>query len=90
MTEEPFAPLSPMLSFKDYDEVIERANNHDNGLSSYVCTSSMKKAYQTADALETGMVSINTPVVAVAEAPFGGIKQSGYGREVEAKLLKIT
>ena len=88
MTEEPFAPLSPMLSFKDYDEVIERANNHDNGLSSYVCTSSMKKAYQTADALETGMVSINTPVVAVAEAPFGGIKQSGYGREGGSEAIK--
>ena len=88
MTEEPFAPLSPMLSFKDFDEVIERANNHDNGLSSYVCTSSMKKAYQTADALETGMVSINTPVVAVAEAPFGGVKQSGYGREGGSEAIK--
>ena len=88
MTEEAFAPLSPMLSFKDFDEVIERANNHDNGLSSYVCTSSMKKAYQTADALETGMVSINTPVVAVAEAPFGGVKQSGYGREGGSEAIK--
>ena len=88
MTEEPFAPLSPMLSFKDFDEVIKRANNHDNGLSSYVCTSSMKKAYQTADALETGMVSINTPVVAVAEAPFGGVKQSGYGREGGSEAIK--
>jgi succinate-semialdehyde dehydrogenase/glutarate-semialdehyde dehydrogenase len=88
MTEEPFSPLSPILSFKNFDEVIERANNHDNGLSSYVCTGSMKKAYQTADALETGMVSINTPVVAVAEAPFGGIKQSGYGREGGSEAIK--
>ena len=48
----------------------------------------MKKAYQTADALETGMVSINTPVVAVAEAPFGGIKQSGYGREGGSEAIK--
>ena len=48
----------------------------------------MKKAYQTADALETGMVSINTPVVAVAEAPFGGVKQSGYGREGGSEAIK--
>ena len=48
----------------------------------------MKKAYQTADALETGMVSINTPIVAVAEAPFGGIKQSGYGREGGSEAIK--
>jgi succinate-semialdehyde dehydrogenase/glutarate-semialdehyde dehydrogenase len=88
MTEEPFAPLSPILSFKNFNEVIDRANNHDNGLAAYVCTSSMSMAHKTADALETGMVSINTPVVAVAEAPFGGIKQSGYGREGGSDAIK--
>ena len=88
MTEEPFAALSPMLSFKNFNEVIDRANNHDNGLSAYVCTNSMNTAHKTADALETGMVSVNTPVVAVAEAPFGGIKQSGYGREGGSDAIK--
>ena len=88
MTEEPFAALSPMLSFKNFNEVIDRANNHVNGLSAYVCTSSMSTAHKTADALETGMVSVNTPVVAVAEAPFGGIKQSGYGREGGSDAIK--
>lgn len=88
MTEEPFAPLSPMLSFKNFNEVIDRANKHDNGLAAYVCTSSMNTAHKTADALEVGMVSINTPVVAVAEAPFGGIKQSGYGREGGSDAIK--
>jgi succinate-semialdehyde dehydrogenase / glutarate-semialdehyde dehydrogenase len=88
MTEEPFAPLSPILSFKNFNEVIDRANHHDNGLAAYVCTSSMSTAHKTADALEAGMVSINTPVVAVAEAPFGGIKQSGYGREGGSDAIK--
>ena len=88
MTAEPFGPLSPMLSFKHFDEVIERANNHDAGLAAYVATNSMEKAQKTSDALETGMVAVNTPVVAIAEAPFGGIKQSGYGREGGSEAIK--
>ena len=88
MTTEPFGPLSPILSFKHFDEVIERANNHNAGLAAYVATSSMEKAQLTSDALETGLVAINTPVVATAEAPFGGIKQSGYGREGGSEAIK--
>ncbi|MDA0996448.1 MAG: NAD-dependent succinate-semialdehyde dehydrogenase [Proteobacteria bacterium] len=88
MTTEPFGPLSPILSFKHFDEVIERANNHDAGLAAYVATSSMEKAQLTSDALETGLVAINTPVVATAETPFGGIKQSGYGREGGSEAIK--
>lgn len=88
MTTEPFGPLSPILSFKHFDEVIERANNHDAGLAAYVATSSMEKAQLTSDALETGLVAINTPVMATAEAPFGGIKQSGYGREGGSEAIK--
>ena len=88
MTTEPFGPLSPILSFKDFDEVIERANNHNAGLAAYVATSSMEKAHKTSDALETGMVAINTPFVAFAETPFGGIKQSGYGREGGSEAIK--
>jgi succinate-semialdehyde dehydrogenase/glutarate-semialdehyde dehydrogenase len=81
MRQEPFGPLVPITTFKDYDEVIERANNHDQGLASYIYTNSMEKAHKTSELMETGVVAVNTPVVAVAEAPFGGIKQTGYGRE---------
>ena len=81
MTVEPFGPLSPITTFKSFDEVIKRANNHSAGLAGYVCTNSMDLAHKTSEALETGMVAVNTPFLSSAETPFGGIKQSGYGRE---------
>jgi len=81
MTEEPFGPLTPILTFKSFDEVIEKANNQAAGLAGYVCTSSIELANKTSEALETGMVAVNTPFISNAETPFGGIKQSGYGRE---------
>ena len=88
MTEEPFGPLTPLLSFKNFDEVIEKANNQVAGLAAYVCTSSMEQANKTSEALETGMVAVNTPFISNAETPFGGIKQSGYGREGGAVGIK--
>ena len=88
MKEEPFGPLVPMLSFKSFDEVIERANNHELGLCSYVCTNSMETAHLASEQLETGSVAVNTGFVAIAEAPFGGIKQSGYGREGGSMAIK--
>jgi succinate-semialdehyde dehydrogenase / glutarate-semialdehyde dehydrogenase len=81
MTEEPFGPLSPLLTFKDFDEVIKKANNQVAGLASYICTNSIDLANKTSEELETGMVAVNTPFISNAETPFGGIKQSGYGRE---------
>ena len=81
MRQEPFGPLVPITTFKDYDEVIERANNHELGLASYIYTNSMEKAHKTSELMETGVVVVNTAMVTVAEAPFGGIKQTGYGRE---------
>ena len=81
MHEEPFGPLTPLLSFRNFDEVVKKANNQTAGLASYVCTSSIELANKTSEALETGMVAINTPFISSAETPFGGIKQSGYGRE---------
>ena len=81
MKQEPFGPLVPITTFKDFDEVIERSNKHELGLASYIYTNSMEKAHKTSELMETGVVAVNTPVVAVAEAPFGGIKQTGYGRE---------
>ena len=61
MKEEPFGPLCPMLSFKTFDEVIERANNHELGLASYICTNSMELATKASEQIETGAVAVNTP-----------------------------
>jgi len=81
MTEEPFGPLSPLLTFKNFDEVVKKANNQEAGLAAYVCSNSIELSNKTSEALETGMVAVNTPFISSAETPFGGIKQSGYGRE---------
>jgi succinate-semialdehyde dehydrogenase/glutarate-semialdehyde dehydrogenase len=81
MTSEPFGPLAPITTFKHFDEVMERANNHSAGLAGYIFTNSTELAYKSSEALETGMVAVNTPFLSSAETPFGGIKQSGYGRE---------
>ena len=88
MKIEPFGPLVPMLSFRTFDEVVERANKHELGLASYICTNSMEKAHRASELMETGTVAVNTPVVAIAEAPFGGIKQAGYGREGGSMAIK--
>ena len=88
MKVEPFGPLVPMLSFKSFDEVVERANNHELGLASYICTNSMEKAHKASELMETGTVAVNTGVVALPEAPFGGIKQTGYGREGGSMAIK--
>ncbi len=77
----PHNTLTPLLTFRNFDEVIKRANNQVAGLAAYVCTSSIELANKTSEALETGMVAVNTPAISNAETPFGGIKQSGYGRE---------
>ena len=81
MIEEPFGPLTPLLGFKNFEEVIEKANNQVAGLAGYVCTNSIELANKTSEALETGMVAVNTPFISNAETPFGGVRQSGYGRE---------
>ena len=88
MKQEPFGPLVPMLSFKTFDEIIERANNNDLGLCSYVYTNSMEQAHRASELMESGTVAVNTAAVAVAEAPFGGIKQTGYGREGGSMAIK--
>ena len=88
MKEEPFGPIVPILSFKNFDEVMDRANDNDLGLCSYVYTTDLKKANKASEILETGCVAVNTPVVAVAEASFGGIKQTGYGREGGSMAIK--
>ena len=86
--QEPFGPLVPILTFKKFDEVVERSNNNELGLASYIYTNDMEKANKASELMETGTVAVNTPVVAVAEAPFGGIKQTGYGREGGSMAIK--
>ncbi len=81
MTEEPFAPIAPITTFTDYDGVIERANALPFGLAGYVFTKSLSLAHRAAEDLETGMVGVNEMLLATAEAPFGGVKESGMGRE---------
>ena len=88
MNQEPFGPLVPILSFKDFDEVVQRANNNDLGLASYIYTNNLKKAHKASELMETGTVAVNTGVVALPEAPFGGIKQTGYGREGGSMAIK--
>ena len=88
MNQEPFGPLVPILSFKDFDEVVDRANNNDLGLASYIYTNDLEKAHKASEMMETGTVAVNTGVVALPEAPFGGIKQTGYGREGGSMAIK--
>lgn len=81
MVEEPFAPVAPITTFTDFDEVMQRANSLPFGLAGYVFTQSLKTAHLASEAMETGMVGVNEMLLATAEAPFGGMKESGMGRE---------
>jgi succinate-semialdehyde dehydrogenase/glutarate-semialdehyde dehydrogenase len=81
MVEEPFAPVAPLTTFVDEDEVIARANALPFGLASYVFSNDAGRAQRTADGIEAGMVGINEMLLSAAEIPFGGVKESGYGRE---------
>ena len=86
--EEPFGPIVPILTFKDTDEVVKRANDNDLGLASYIYTNSMEKAHKVSEKMESGTCAVNTPAIAFAEVPFGGIKQTGYGREGGSMAIK--
>ncbi|MFN9104052.1 MAG: NAD-dependent succinate-semialdehyde dehydrogenase [Betaproteobacteria bacterium] len=81
MTEEPFGPVAGIVRFKTLDEALQRANRLPFGLASYAFTGSTKNAQAIANGLEAGMVSINHIGLALAETPFGGIKDSGVGSE---------
>lgn len=79
--EEIFAPIAPIFVFDDESEVIRRANNTPYGLASYFYTQSHARAWRVSEALEYGMVAQNTGLLSTEVAPFGGVKQSGFGRE---------
>jgi succinate-semialdehyde dehydrogenase / glutarate-semialdehyde dehydrogenase len=79
--EEIFGPVAPVRGFDDEDEAIAAANDTEYGLVAYVYTRDIKRAFRVIERLETGMIGLNQGMVSNAGAPFGGIKQSGYGRE---------
>jgi succinate-semialdehyde dehydrogenase / glutarate-semialdehyde dehydrogenase len=81
MSNEPFGPVAVSARFDTFDEVIERANRLPVGLAAFAFTENGRRANLLGDALETGMVGINTFTISVADAPFGGIKDSGFGSE---------
>ncbi len=81
MTEEPFGPIAPITAFAGFDEAIAVANSTAFGLAGFVYTRDLDTAYRASEALETGMVGVNHLTIATAEAPFGGVKYSGFGRE---------
>ncbi len=81
MNEEPFGPIAPITTFTDYDEVMARANALPFGLAGYVFSNDLGVATRAQEDLEVGMVGVNEMLLATAEAPFGGIKESGMGRE---------
>ncbi|HDZ71708.1 MAG TPA: NAD-dependent succinate-semialdehyde dehydrogenase [Aurantimonas coralicida] len=98
MREEPFGPVAPLTTFTSYDEVMERANALPFGLAGYVFSNDLRTATRAYEDLEVGMVGVNEMLLATAEAPFGGVKESGMGREggsfgigdyLETKYVKI-
>ncbi|WP_425252924.1 NADP-dependent succinate-semialdehyde dehydrogenase [Janthinobacterium sp. NFX145] len=80
-TEETFGPLAPLFRFKTDDEVIALANNTEFGLAAYFYSRDIGRIWRVAEGLETGMVGVNTGLISNEIAPFGGVKQSGLGRE---------
>ncbi len=79
--EETFGPVAPLYRFKTEEEAIRLANDSEFGLSGYFYSRDIGRIFRVAEALESGMVGINTGLFSVAEVPFGGVKQSGLGRE---------
>ncbi len=79
--EETFGPVAPLIPFKDDAEVVELANRTEFGLASYFYSRDIGRIWRVAEALEYGMVGVNTGLITTEVAPFGGMKQSGLGRE---------
>lgn len=88
MSDEPFAPVMPVLDFKKLDEVIARANATKYGLAAYVFTNDFSVAFRMAEGLEAGIIGLNDPVPATPQCPFGGMKESGLGRELAHEGLE--
>jgi succinate-semialdehyde dehydrogenase/glutarate-semialdehyde dehydrogenase len=82
MSEETFAPVAPVVPFDSESEAIERANNSQYGLSAYAFTRDLARAFRLMETLEAGTLGINDGVPTTSQCPFGGVKQSGWGREL--------
>jgi succinate-semialdehyde dehydrogenase/glutarate-semialdehyde dehydrogenase len=82
LTDEPFAPVMPLLEFSKIDDVIHAANNTRYGLAAYVFTNDLSIAWKMAEGIEAGIIGVNDPVPATPQCPFGGMKESGLGREL--------
>jgi succinate-semialdehyde dehydrogenase/glutarate-semialdehyde dehydrogenase len=81
MDNEPFGPVALMRPFKSFDEAVAQANRLPFGLAAYAFTENARQANLVADALDTGMVGLNSFVISTPDAPFGGVKESGFGSE---------
>jgi succinate-semialdehyde dehydrogenase/glutarate-semialdehyde dehydrogenase len=79
--EETFGPVAPLFRFKTEDDVIALANDTEYGLASYFYARDIGRVWRVAERIETGMVGVNTGLISNEVAPFGGVKQSGLGRE---------
>ncbi|UTI64479.1 NAD-dependent succinate-semialdehyde dehydrogenase [Paraconexibacter antarcticus] len=88
LTEEIFGPVAPVVAFSDDDEAIAMANDTEYGLVAYVYTRDLDRAFRVVERLETGMIGLNQGMVSNAGAPFGGVKQSGFGREGGAEGME--
>ncbi len=87
MREETFAPIVPVASFDREEEVIARANDTQYGLAAYAFTNDLSRMWRLAENLEAGTIGINHTVPATSQCPFGGVKQSGWGRELGSEGL---
>ncbi|MEO6041505.1 MAG: aldehyde dehydrogenase family protein [Croceibacterium sp.] len=79
--EEIFGPVAPIMRFSDEDDVVARANDTEHGLAAYLYTRDMQRGLQMGERLEFGMIGLNRGMMSDPAAPFGGVKQSGLGRE---------
>jgi succinate-semialdehyde dehydrogenase/glutarate-semialdehyde dehydrogenase len=87
MHEETFAPMAPITIFDTEDEAIELANGSDYGLSAYAMTRDIGRIFRLSERIEAGTLGINDGAPTTSQAPFGGVKQSGWGRELGSEGL---
>jgi len=80
-SEETFGPVAGLFKFSTEEEVVKIANSAEVGLAGYFFSRDLQRIYRVAEALEVGMVGVNTGLISDAAAPFGGVKESGFGRE---------
>lgn len=79
--EETFGPVAPLIKFKSDEEVISLANDTDVGLAGYFYSSNINRVFKVAEELQVGMIGANTGAISESALPFGGVKESGFGRE---------